>query len=92
MGVTNKCYYIGGQGDATSDPPLSWEDASEACRNMSGTNRVDIASVNSQLDQGDYHWQHVTCPLSTTKYTILLNFFAPVIISRFCRNLYQNFK
>ncbi|XP_012946935.1 macrophage mannose receptor 1 [Aplysia californica] len=51
MGVTNKCFKVGGLGDITNDPPLAWEDARDTCHNISAPSRVQIASINSQLEQ-----------------------------------------
>lgn len=52
-GTSNKCFYIGGLGNESSlDLKLSWLDARGACRNISWSNRVDIASISNQLDQG----------------------------------------
>lgn len=49
---SSKCYYIGGLGnDSLKDPKLGWEAARNACRTLTSPKRVDIGSINSQLDQ-----------------------------------------
>ncbi|CAG5120959.1 unnamed protein product, partial [Candidula unifasciata] len=50
--VNNKCYYIGGQGNLTSDDPKrNWEDARNYCRNLTSPTLVDIGSLHSLADQ-----------------------------------------